>query len=80
MARASPAHPERHAHLATPTTPTLIIQRRDDPYGDAETIRGCALSPAVSVLLVDGAHEFNLTATQWAALARRILLFLAEHG
>ncbi len=72
--------PERHAHLATLTTSTLIIQGRDDPYGDAETVAGCALSPAVSVHLIDGAHEFNLTEPQWAALARRILLFLAEHG
>lgn len=72
--------PERYAHLATLTTPTLIIQGRDDPYGDAETVRRCALSPQVSVHLIDGGHEFNLTAAQWAALARRILLFLAEHS
>lgn len=72
--------PERYAHLAMLETPTLIIQGRDDPYGGAETVQSCSLSPHVSVHLIDGGHEFNLPEAQWAALARRILLFLAEHA
>lgn len=72
------AEPERVAHLANMATPTLIIQGRDDPYGDAEAARACRVSSRVALHLIDGDHEFHLGEAQWAAVARRILLFLAE--
>jgi pimeloyl-ACP methyl ester carboxylesterase len=72
--------PERHAHLATIATPTLIIQGRDDPYGTADDLRDIALSEHVEWHLVDGAHEFLLDAASWQAVGRRVLLFLAQVG
>ncbi len=72
------AEPERHAHLATIETPTLIIQGRDDPYGNAGDLRDIALSEHVEWHLVEGAHEFLLDEAGWQAVGRRILLFLAR--
>lgn len=69
--------PERHAHLATIATPTLIIQGRHDPYGNAEDLRDIALSEHVEWHLVETSHEFLLDDAGWQAIGRRILLFLA---
>lgn len=70
--------PERHAHLATIQTPTLIIQGRDDPYGNADDLLEVPLSENVEWHLVDGAHEFLLDEAGWQAVGRRVLLFLAQ--
>ncbi len=70
--------PERHAHLATIATPTLILQGRDDPYGNAADLPGIALSEHVEWHVVEGAHEFLLDEAGWQAIGRRILLFLAH--
>ena len=70
--------PERYAHLASIATPTLIIQGRDDPYGNAADLREIPLSEHVEWHLVDGAHEFLLGEAGWQAAGRLVLLFLAE--
>lgn len=70
--------PERYAHLASIATPTLIIQGRDDPYGNAADLLDIPLSEHVEWHLVDGAHEFLLGEAGWQAVGRRVLLFLAE--
>lgn len=70
------AEPERHAHLATIATPTLILQGRDDPYGGEADLPGIALSPQVEVHWLDGGHEFLLDEAGWQAIGRRILVFL----
>jgi pimeloyl-ACP methyl ester carboxylesterase len=69
--------PERFAHLAGITTPTLIFQGRDDPYGGAWVPDLVPLSPAVELHLIPTDHDLHLTRQGWEAVARRILLFLA---
>jgi hypothetical protein len=70
--------PERFAHLARIETPTLIVQGRDDPYGGAALLASVPLSPAVSVLLVEGGHEFHLDEEGWDGVARRVMLFVGK--
>lgn len=70
--------PERHAHLATIETPTLILQGRDDPYGNADDLLEVPLSEHVEWHLLDGGHELLLGETGWQAVGRRVLLFLAK--
>ena len=69
--------PERHAHLATIQTPTLLIQGRNDPYGNADDLLDVPLSEHVEWHVVEGAHEFLLDEAGWHAIGRRVLLFLA---
>jgi dienelactone hydrolase len=74
-----PEEPARTAHLADLSTPTLIIQGSDDAYGAAEwAALACAMSSLVQLHVVACGHEFHLDVPQWAALSRRVLLFLAE--
>ena len=55
-----PATPARLNHLATLTTPTLIVQGARDEFGTAEEVPGYALSKAVTVhWLADGNHSFK---------------------
>lgn len=75
-----PVEPARFAHLAHATTPTLILQGREDVYGGAEIPMRYPLAPAVRLELLDATHEFYLPAPGWAALARQITLFLAWCG
>ena len=70
--------PERHTHLATIATPTLILQGRDDPYGNAADLRDIALSEHVEWHLVEGEHAFLLDEAGWQAVGRRVLLFLTR--
>ncbi len=69
--------PERFAHLAGLTTPTLIFQGRDDPYGGAWVRDLVPLSPSVELHLIATDHDLHLPRPEWDAVARRILLFLA---
>jgi len=49
----------RTAHLATLTTPTLIVQGTRDPFGTREEVAAYALSPAIRLhFLEDGDHSF----------------------
>lgn len=55
-----PVTPARIAHLATLTTPTLILQGERDSLGDRATVAGIALADAVTVTwLPDGDHGFK---------------------
>ena len=58
--------------------PVLIIQGRDDPYGNAEDLRDIPLSEHVEWHLTDGGHEFLIGETGWQTVGRRVLLFLAR--
>jgi predicted alpha/beta-hydrolase family hydrolase len=50
----------RVAHLATLTTPTLIVQGTRDPFGTREEVAGYALSDAIKIhWLEDGDHDFK---------------------
>lgn len=69
--------PERFAHLAKLATPTLILQGRDDAYGGEAVPRLIPLSPAVRLEFIAADHELHLDAAAWAAVARRVLLFVA---
>lgn len=52
------ATPTRIAHLATLSTPTLIVQGTRDPFGTAEEVGAYQLSPAIELLwLEDGDHS-----------------------
>ena len=55
-----PAAPERLAHLARLTTPTLICQGERDALGSRDEVESYKLSPAVRVhWLADGDHGFK---------------------
>jgi len=70
--------PERYAHLARIGVPVLIVQGRRDPYGGEEMVARVPLSPQVRMRWVDAAHEFHLDEEGWDAVAREVLLFVAE--
>ncbi len=55
-----PATPERLAHLATLTTPTLIVQGTRDALGARAEVAGYALSPAIRIAwMPDGDHSLK---------------------
>jgi hypothetical protein len=70
--------PERFAHLATLTTPTLIIQGVQDPYGGLEVTENYLLSPSIRLEFVDGDHEFVSDAPQCAHIPQLIRAFVSE--
>jgi predicted alpha/beta-hydrolase family hydrolase len=53
--------PERIAHLADITTPTLIFQGNRDCYGGQEVQQKYPLSPSVQLEMIDADHEFELS-------------------
>ncbi len=55
-----PATPERLTHLATLTTPTLIVQGTRDALGAPAEVAGYALSPAIRIAwMTDGDHSLK---------------------
>lgn len=51
---------KRIAHLATLTTPALIVQGTRDTFGSQEEVAGYTLSPAIRVhWMADGDHSFK---------------------
>lgn len=56
--------PERYRHLATLTTPMLIVQGVHDAYGGREITECYALSPAIDVKFVEADHDFDASATE----------------
>jgi pimeloyl-ACP methyl ester carboxylesterase len=72
--------PERFAHLAALTTPTLIIQGIRDVYGGIEVMVDYQLSPSIKLEFFDGGHEFIASAQQCAHIPRRIHAFAREGG
>lgn len=73
-----PEEPQRFQHLATITTPTLIIQGIHDAYGGRAFPQHYRLSAAVDVQFVDCDHEFRIAPSMWDAVANRIAGFLAK--
>jgi hypothetical protein len=70
--------PERFAHLAALTTPTLIIQGIRDVYGGIEVLEDYRLSPSVSLEFFDGDHEFVASAQQCVHIPRLVHAFACE--
>ncbi len=76
----SPEHvlePERFAHLATLTTPTLLIQTSGDEYGGIDVTESYLLSKAVRPRFVVGGHGLKLAAADNAGILRWISDFIA---
>jgi len=70
--------PERFSHLATLTTPTLIIQGIHDPYGGIEVTEDYHLSPSIRLEFVEGNHEFASNAPQCAHVPQLVHAFARE--
>lgn len=69
--------PERFAHLATLTTPTLILHGSQDRYGGLEVTEAYRLSPAITLRFFRGDHEFDLAAPDCADLPGLMRDFLS---
>jgi predicted alpha/beta-hydrolase family hydrolase len=67
--------PERFAHLATITTPTLIIQGIRDVYGGIEVTEDYHLSSSIRLEFFDGGHEFVASARQCAHIPHLVHAF-----
>ncbi len=67
--------PERFAHLARITVPTLILQGYEDEYGGVDLTEHYALSPAVSVQFIAGGHEHHLSSEEWDRVGQLVLTF-----
>ena len=70
--------PERVAHLAAMTTPTLIVQGRSDEYGGEAVLGTYELSQAVQTWVVDGGHDLRLSRAEWAQTCKAIHEFLRK--
>lgn len=68
--------PERFAHLAHTSVPTLIFQGLRDFYGSADIVENYALSPAVTVRFADTDHGFSLSPAAWDQVAETVRDFL----
>lgn len=72
--------PERYSHLKHIKTPFLIFQGSRDEYGGSEVVGKYALSPAVSVEIVDTDHDFEISPETLDEIARKIIAFSKESG
>lgn len=70
--------PERVAHLAATTTPTLILQGRADEYGGEADLGNYELSPAVQTRIVDGGHDLRLSRAEWDRAIEAVRSFLVS--
>ena len=68
--------PERFAHLAQTTVPTLIFQGLRDLYGHDDIVEDYALSPSVTVRFVDADHGFFVPPPVWDGIAATVRAFL----
>ncbi len=68
--------PERFAHLARTTVPTLIFQGLRDFYGSTDIVEDYGLSPSVTVRFADTDHSFSLPPAAWDRVAETVLDFL----
>ena len=67
------ATPERLAHLATLTTPALIVQGARDAFGSRTEVEGYALSPAIDIhWSEDGDHSLKPRVASGRTEARNI--------
>ena len=53
--------PFRYEHLVHVTTPTLIIQGKNDPYGGREVIEKYPMNLSTKIIFEDLDHDFQLT-------------------
>lgn len=53
--------PYRYEHLVHVTTPTLIIQGKNDPYGGREVIEKYPMNLSTKIIFEDLDHDFQLT-------------------
>jgi predicted alpha/beta-hydrolase family hydrolase len=85
-----PGRPERvrTAHLATLTTPALIVQGARDPFGSRDEVEGYELSPAIALHWApDGDHDLTprkasgrTAAQNWTEAVEAITAFLRRSG
>ena len=68
--------PQRFAHLAQTTVPTLIFQGYRDIYGSDDITENYALSPSVAVRFVDAEHGFAVPPAVWDTVAETVFAFL----
>lgn len=74
-----PPEPDRVAHLATLSVPTLIVQGRRDHYGDFDSIGHYELSEHISLLWIDSDHGMRLKAAVWDVVVCSIKDFIAQN-
>lgn len=74
-----PPEPDRVAHLATLSVPTLIVQGRRDQYGDFDSIGHYELSEHISLLWIDSDHGMRLKAAVWDVVVCSIQDFIAQN-
>ena len=67
--------PDRYQHLATTSTPTLVLQGRSDLYGGADDLSAYKLSASVSVRSVETDHNMRLQPREWDDVAKTIVSF-----
>ena len=72
----SPPEEERYIHLASITTPTLIIQGVKDSYGGLRITQKYSFTPAVEIFFVDLCHGFNPSAELLVLITMRIQRFV----
>jgi predicted alpha/beta-hydrolase family hydrolase len=70
--------PERFAHLATLTVPTLVIQGNHDPYGGREVTEDYQLSRSIRLEFIDGIHEFEIDTPRCAHVPQLIAAFALQ--
>jgi len=70
--------PERFIHLAEIAVPTLIVQGCNDEYGGLDVSEHYALSPSVSLRLIDGDHALAHAPARLARAAPLIRTFCEE--
>jgi predicted alpha/beta-hydrolase family hydrolase len=75
-----PPEPERYAHLAGISTPTLIVQGRSDAYGGEEVTGKYPLSDAVTIRFVDCGHDFRLSGEARDEVADLVADFCDRHA
>ena len=81
------AAPERLVHMATLTTPTLIVQGERDALGARAEVAGYALSPAIRIAwMTDGDHSLKprkasggSEADNLAAAVATVVAFVGGH-
>ncbi|MGO4998197.1 alpha/beta family hydrolase [Oceanisphaera sp. W20_SRM_FM3] len=68
----------RGEHLATLTTPSLLVQGERDAFGNKETVLGYALSPKIQTMWVtDGDHSFSPRKASGTSLDNNIAAIVA---
>lgn len=73
------SEPDRVAHLADLTTPTLIIQGDGDRYGGADVATLYSLSKAIELHVIPADHGFSVSPAQWDWIAGAVTSFLERH-